>query len=102
MNTTRILEPTGPNTCAEEKDSSIMWLAEECLNNGATLDTHLEHAERTGDTELAQFFRRAQRAIKQAHNRRARNPATDLLTDRPLPLSSRATGAPLPPRLWAR
>lgn len=78
MNTTRILELTGHNTRAQEKDSSIMWLAEECLNNGATLYAHLEHAERIGDTELAQFFRRVQRAIKQAHNRRASTRASDL------------------------
>ena len=71
MNDAPVLDPTGHDARAET-DSSIMWLAEECLNNGATLDPHLQHAERTGDTELAQFFRRAQRAIKQAHNR-ARN-----------------------------
>ena len=85
MNTTRILDLTVHNTRAEENDSSIMWLAEQCLNNGATLDTHLQHAERTGDSELAHFFRRAQRAIKQAQERRAINEQGTRLTDRPLP-----------------
>jgi hypothetical protein len=67
------LDLTGHNAHAEEDDSSIMWFAEQCLKNGVTLDPHLRHAERTGDHELAHFFRRAQRAIKQAHNRRATN-----------------------------
>ena len=80
MNTTRILDLTVHNTRAEEHDSSIMWLAEQCLNDGATLDTHLRHAEHTGDTELARFFRRAQRAIKQAHHRRTSNRASDPAT----------------------
>jgi hypothetical protein len=73
MNNTRILDMTGHIAHAEEDDSSIMWFAEQCLNNGVTLDTHVRHAERTGDHELAHFLRRAQRAIKQAHDRRAAN-----------------------------
>ena len=73
MNITRILDLTGHNVHAEEDDSSIMWFAEQCLNNGVTLDPHLRHAERTGDHELAHFLRRAKRAIKQAQNRRASN-----------------------------
>ena len=77
MNTTRILDLSAHNAHAEEDDSSIMWFAEQCLNNVVTLDTHLRHAERTGDHELAHFFRRAQRAIKQAHNRRASNRTSD-------------------------
>ena len=73
MNTTRILDLTGHNARAEENDSSIMWFAQECLNNCVTLETHVRHAERTGDHELALFLRRAQRAIKQAQNQRASN-----------------------------
>lgn len=76
MNTSRVLDLTGHNASAEENDSSIMWFAQECLNNGVTLDTHVRHAERTGDHELAQFLRRAQRAIKQAQNRRGNNRAS--------------------------
>ena len=72
-----ILDLTDHNAHAEEDVSSIMWFAEQCLNNGVTLDIHLRHAERTGDTELAHFFRRAQRAIEQAHNRQASNRTSD-------------------------
>jgi hypothetical protein len=34
---------------------------EKCLDNVLRLETYAQDAERDGDTELAEFFRRAQR-----------------------------------------
>ena len=50
-----------PDTGREgsRKDSSIIWFAEECLNNGVRLDSYLRAAEHRGDSQLAEFFRRA-------------------------------------------
>jgi hypothetical protein len=49
----------------EETNPGLIWFSEECMNNGAPLETYIEHAERLGDPELATFFRRAL-----AHSRR--------------------------------
>ena len=42
------------------KDSNIIWFAEECRNNGIRLDGFIRAAENRGDSQLAEFFRRAQ------------------------------------------
>ena len=41
------------------KDSNIIWFAEECQNNGIRLDGFVDAAESRGDSQLADFFRRA-------------------------------------------
>ena len=43
----------------EETDAGLMWFTEECMTNGAPLESYVEHAERLGDREMAAFFRRA-------------------------------------------
>ena len=43
----------------EETNPGVLWFTEECMNNGAPLESYIEHAERIGDPELATFFRRA-------------------------------------------
>lgn len=65
MTTTRILDTTGRTTGECENHSGIIWLARECVRNGVTLETHARRAEHTGDRELADFFRHAQRLIRQ-------------------------------------
>ena len=42
-----------------ETNPGLIWFTEECMNNGARLESYIEHAERIGDQELATFFRRA-------------------------------------------
>jgi hypothetical protein len=37
----------------------MIWFAEECLNNGVRLGSYVRAAERAGDSQLAEFFRRA-------------------------------------------
>jgi hypothetical protein len=51
---------TGQVTGTKDKDYNVIWFTEACLDNVLRLDTYIEDAERDGDSELAEFFRRAQ------------------------------------------
>jgi len=47
-------------TGTADKDYNIIWFTEKCLNNALRLETYIKDAERSGDDELAEFFRKAQ------------------------------------------
>ena len=51
---------TGAITGTKDKDYNILWFTQACLDNALRLETYVQDAERDGDTELAEFFRRAQ------------------------------------------
>jgi hypothetical protein len=51
---------TGNVTGTKDKDYNIIWFTESCLSNALRLETYIQDAEREGDNELAEFFRRAQ------------------------------------------
>jgi hypothetical protein len=51
---------TGNITGTKDKDYNILWFTESCLDNVLRLETYAQDAERGGDQELAEFFRRAQ------------------------------------------
>jgi hypothetical protein len=51
---------TGRITGTKDKDYNILWFTEACLDNVLRLETYVKDAEREGDSELAEFFRRAQ------------------------------------------
>lgn len=51
---------TGDVTGTKDKDYNILWFTQACLDNALRLETYVQDAERDGDTELAEFFRRAQ------------------------------------------
>jgi hypothetical protein len=51
---------TGDITGTKDKDYNIIWFTEVCLSNVLRLETYIKDAERAGDSELADFFRRAQ------------------------------------------
>jgi hypothetical protein len=51
---------TGQVTGTKDKDYNLIWFVEACLNNALRLESYIADAERDGDTELAEFFRRAQ------------------------------------------
>ena len=51
---------TGQVTGTKDKDYNIIWFTEACLSNALRLEVYVKDAEREGDTELADFFRRAQ------------------------------------------
>jgi hypothetical protein len=55
---------TGQVTGTADKDYNIIWFTESSLSNVLRLETYIQDAERAGDDELAQFFRRAQEASR--------------------------------------
>ena len=50
----------GNVTGTKDKDYNIIWFTEQCLSNVLRLELYIQDAERENDTELAEFFRRAQ------------------------------------------
>jgi hypothetical protein len=53
-------DETGQITGTKDKDYNLIWFVEQCLNNVLRLETYAQDAERDGDQDLAEFFRRAQ------------------------------------------
>jgi hypothetical protein len=51
---------TGDVTGTKDKDYNLIWFVETCLSNALRMETYGSDAERDGDQELAEFFRRAQ------------------------------------------
>src|SRR5918994_3046209 len=51
---------TGQVTGTKDKDYNILWFTQACLSNALRLETYIKDAERDGDNELAEFFRKAQ------------------------------------------
>ncbi|TDD57238.1 hypothetical protein E1286_00500 [Nonomuraea terrae] len=70
-------QETGDITGTRDKDYNLIWFVEQCLSNVLRLDTYVADAERTGDSELAGFFRRAQ-----GESRKGAEQAKDLLRRR--------------------
>ncbi|MGW1998281.1 hypothetical protein [Embleya sp. NPDC001921] len=54
------MSESGDITGTKDKDYNIIWFTEACLSNALRLQTYIRDAERDGDNELAEFFRRAQ------------------------------------------
>ena len=50
----------GEITGTKDKDYNIIWFVEACLSNALRMETYVADAEREGDQELVDFFRRAQ------------------------------------------
>ena len=55
---------TGDVTGTKDKDYNVIWFTEQCLNNVLRLESYIQDAERDGDDDLAEFFRRAQGASR--------------------------------------
>lgn len=53
-------EDTGQITGTSDPVYNIISFTEACLQNTLRLETYIADAERSGDTELAEFFRTAQ------------------------------------------
>jgi hypothetical protein len=51
---------TGHITGTTDKDYNLIWYTETCLSNALRLETYIQDAERGGDSELAELFRKAQ------------------------------------------
>lgn len=51
---------TAQITGTKDKDYDLIWFVESCLNNALRMENYIADAERSGDTELRDLFRRAQ------------------------------------------
>jgi hypothetical protein len=70
-------EETGQLTGTKDKDYNLIWFVQQCLSNVLRLEIYAKDAERAGDTELAEFFRRAQ-----AESRKGAEQSKQLLHER--------------------
>ena len=51
---------TGQTTGTADKDYNLIWFTETCLKNALRLETYIADADRSGDSEVADLFRKAQ------------------------------------------
>ncbi|MGW7355111.1 hypothetical protein ACWGI0_00055 [Streptomyces sp. NPDC054802] len=51
---------TGGVTGTKGKDYNLIWYVESCLNNALRLETYIQDADRDGDSDVAELFRKAQ------------------------------------------
>ncbi|OBB93003.1 hypothetical protein [Mycobacterium sp. 852002-40037_SCH5390672] len=51
---------TGQVTGTKDKNYNLIWYTEKCLDNVLRLETYIQDAERAGDKDLAELFRKAQ------------------------------------------
>jgi hypothetical protein len=51
---------TGTVTGTQDKDYNLIWFTEACLDNALRLEQYIQDADRAGDDELAELFRKAQ------------------------------------------
>ncbi len=70
-------EESGQVTGTKDKDYNLLWFTEQSLSNALRLQTYVEDAERDGDNEVAELFRRAQE-----HSRRGGEEGKRLLASR--------------------
>ncbi len=70
-------DETGNVTGTKDKNYNLLWFTEQSLSNALRLETYIQDAERDGDDEVAQLFRRAQE-----HSRRGGEEGKRLLQSR--------------------
>ena len=68
---------TGHVTGTKGKTYNLIWYTEKCLDNALRLDTFIQDAERDGDQQAADLFRKAQ-----ADSRKGAEMAKQLLAQR--------------------
>ena len=71
------VQEAGQVTGTKDKDYNVIWFTEQCLSNVLRLETYIEDAERDGDDDLAEFFKRAQET-----SRKGAEQGKDLLKQR--------------------
>jgi hypothetical protein len=67
----------GQVTGTKDKDYDLIWYLEHCLENALRLETYIGDAERDGDNEVVELFRKAQ-----ADSRKGAEMAKQLLAQR--------------------
>jgi hypothetical protein len=70
-------EETGEVTGTKDRLYNLIWFTEQSLSNALRLETFIQDAERDGDAEVADLFRRAQ-----AESRKGGELGKSLLHDR--------------------
>jgi len=60
MATTMHDTETGGITGTQDKDFNLLWFTETCLSNALRLEVYIRDAERAGDQEVVDLFRKAQ------------------------------------------
>jgi len=55
---------TGNLTGTKDKNYNLIWYTEACLDNALRLEQYIADADRDGDAEVADLFRRAQDASR--------------------------------------
>jgi hypothetical protein len=68
---------TGDVTGTQDKLYNLIWFTEQSLSNALRLESYIQDAERDGDSEAADLFRRAQ-----AESRKGGEVGKSLLRDR--------------------
>jgi hypothetical protein len=58
--TTHGSQEAGQVTGTQDKDYNLVWFTEQCLSNALRLETYVQDADRDGDSEVAELFRKAQ------------------------------------------
>lgn len=53
-------QETGHMTGTKDKEYNLIWYIEKCLDNALRLETYIQDADRDGDSEVADLFRKAQ------------------------------------------
>jgi hypothetical protein len=53
-------QETGHMTGTKDKEYNLIWYVEACLDNALRLETYIKDADRDGDSEVADLFRKAQ------------------------------------------
>jgi hypothetical protein len=57
-------QETGEVTGTKDKDYNLIWFTEACLSNVLRLEQYIKDAQDADDSDLADFFKRAQEASK--------------------------------------
>jgi hypothetical protein len=57
-------DESGEVTGTKDKDYNLIWFTEQSLSNALRLEDYIQDAERDDDSDLADFFRRAQGASR--------------------------------------
>ncbi|AZI66038.1 hypothetical protein RQN9TF_32885 (plasmid) [Rhodococcus qingshengii] len=68
---------SGAATGTRDKDYNLIWFVEASLSNALRMQTYIDDAERDGDGEVADLFRKAQ-----SESRRGAEIGKKLLLDR--------------------
>ena len=68
---------TGEVTGTKDKNYNLIWFTEQCLSNALRMETYITDAQRDGDDEVADLFRKAQ-----ADSKKGAELAQQLLTTR--------------------